>query len=103
MQNKPTSRKKYRSVGYSSCVPYRCAIFYNSGLLSKGYDVLNEEIEKLNQIVLKANKKISKLENDLILEKKRREVKEIELDEYREKNRKLLAECQRLQNQLHLK
>lgn len=32
MQNKPTSRKKYRSVGYSSCVPYRCAIFYNSGL-----------------------------------------------------------------------
>ena len=70
---------------------------------SKDYDLLNKEIEKLNHKILAANKKITKLENDLLIEKKRREVKEIEIEEYKEKNMKLLAECQKLQNQLHLR
>ena len=70
---------------------------------SKEYEVLQKQIEDLNNQLIKFQKRTSKLEADLELEKKRREVKEVELDEYKEKNMKLLAECQRLENIVHLR
>lgn len=68
---------------------------------SKEYEVLQKKIEDLNNQLIKFQKRTSKLEADLELEKKRREVKEVELDECKEKNMKLLAECQRLENIIH--
>lgn len=70
---------------------------------SQEYEVLQKQIEGLNNQLIKYQKRFSKLEADLDLEKKRREVKEVELDESKEKNMKLLAECQRLENIIHVR
>jgi tRNA G10 N-methylase Trm11 len=58
---------------------------------------LMKQIEDLNKQLVKAQKMNEKLKSDFEKEKKRREVKEIELEESIFKHKRLLAECQRLQ------
>ncbi|MFP7479654.1 DUF6262 family protein [Terribacillus saccharophilus] len=69
---------------------------------SKEHGVLKNLIDELNRQIINIQKKKNKLEDELEIERKRREVKEIELGELKEKNMKLLAECQRLHDLVHV-
>ncbi|OXS72077.1 DUF6262 family protein [Priestia filamentosa] len=68
----------------------------------KELEELQKEINNAHKQINKLEKKNLKLENDLEIERKRREVKEIEIEEIKEKNMKLLAECQRLAQIIHV-
>ncbi|WP_078410717.1 hypothetical protein [Priestia abyssalis] len=70
---------------------------------SKEINDLMKQIEDLNKQLLKAHRMNEKLKNDLEKEKKRREVKEMELEEAILKHKRLLAECQTLQTLLDAK
>ncbi len=67
----------------------------------KDFRLLSKEIEELNGQIAKLQQKNKKLEVDLEKEKKRREVREMDYDDEKKKNQRLLAELQKLENELH--
>ncbi|PRS35655.1 hypothetical protein C6W19_17580 [Bacillus sp. RJGP41] len=68
---------------------------------SKDFEVLFKQIEELNEKILNHQKKNRLLDEALEKEKKRREVREMDLEDEKIKNQKLLAELQRVENELN--
>ena len=68
---------------------------------SKDLEVLHKQIKELNETIYKLQKKYKILEKTLEKEKKRTEVREMDLQDEKRKNQKLLAELQRLENELN--
>ncbi|MCY9005720.1 DUF6262 family protein [Peribacillus frigoritolerans] len=68
---------------------------------SKDFEVIYKQIEELNEKILNLQKKNRFLDKALEKEKKRREVREMDLEDEKIKNQKLLAELQRLENELN--